>query len=156
MDHTDSKPVQPSATLGPPAMSAAGQKREAPANPRPAIYWKRVPLFDLVEKIKLWPSRQGVLHGVRLFERSGPSYARVVTHCGEQTVIRNSKNSRAARWLRNKWHTGTCSKCAIPDWKVSKFGATLFKSGRAAAALKAGRPMPPEDFRREEVKPTPE
>ncbi len=97
---------------------------------RRSIYWKRVPLFDLIEKIRLRPSRQGVLHGIKSFERRGPSYAHVVTHCNEQTIIRNSKNSRAARWLRNKWYVRTCDKCAIPEWKVKKYSATVFKSGR--------------------------
>jgi pyrrolysyl-tRNA synthetase-like protein len=100
------------------------------------IHWKREPLFSLVEKIKLWPSRRGVLHGIKSFERRGASYACVVTHCNEQTIIRNSKNSRAARWLRNKWYIGVCAKCAIPEWKVQKFSMTVFKSGRVSALLK--------------------
>ncbi len=97
---------------------------------RRRIYWKRVPLFQLVEKIKLWPSRQGVLHGIKTFEAKGDSYAHVVTHCNEQMTIRNSKNSHAARWLRNKWYVRTCDKCAVPEWKVKKYSATVFKSGR--------------------------
>lgn len=101
-----------------------------------SVYWKRVPLFALVEKVKLWPSRQGVLHGVKSFERRGASYACVVTHCNEQAIIRNSKNSRAARWLRNKWYVRPCAKCAIPEWKVNKYSMTVFKSGRMAARLK--------------------
>lgn len=97
---------------------------------RKKIYWKRSPLFELVEKIKLWPSQQGVLHGIKRFEIRSPSYAHVVTHCNQQMIIRNSKNSRAARWLRNKWYVKTCDKCAIPEWKVNKYSATVFKPGR--------------------------
>ena len=107
---------------------------------RRRIYWKRVPLFQLVEKIKLWPSRQGVLHGIKKFEVRGGSYAYVVTHCNEQMVIRNSKNSRAARWLRNKWYVRICDKCAIPEWKVKKYSATVFKSSRVPVFFrKTGR-----------------
>ena len=105
-----------------------------------SIYWKRVPLFGLVEKIKLWPSRQGVLHGIKSFEHRSASYALLVTHCNEQAIIRNSKNSRAARWLRNKWYVSPCAKCAIPEWKIKKYGMTVFQSGRLSALLK--RPAP--------------
>ncbi len=97
---------------------------------RGKIYWKRIPLFQLVEKIKLWPSRRGVLHGIKTFEVIRGSYAYVVTHCNEQMMIRNSKKSRAARWLRNKWYARTCDKCAIPEWKVKKYSETIFKSIR--------------------------
>jgi pyrrolysyl-tRNA synthetase-like protein len=94
------------------------------------IYWRRTPLFQLVDKIKLWPSRRGVLHGIKDFEIKSNSYACVITHCNKQMVIRNSKNSRAARWLRNKWYIKTCEKCAIPEWKIEKYSATVFKRRR--------------------------
>ena len=95
---------------------------------RKIVYRKRVPLFQLVDKIKLWPSKQGVLHGIKTFEARGSSFANVVTHCNEQMIIRNSKNSRAARWLRNKWYARTCDRCAIPEWKINKYSVTVFKS----------------------------
>ena len=44
--------------------------------------------------------------------------------------IRDSKNSRAARWLRNKWFSRTCEKCGIPEWKIKKYSATVFKRRR--------------------------
>ena len=99
------------------------------------IYWNRAPLFQLLEKIKLWPSRKGILHGIKAFEVRGASYAYIVTHCNEQTIIRNSKNSRAARWLRNKWYIRMCDKCAIPEWKVKKYSKTVFKGGRVPIFL---------------------
>ena len=87
---------------------------------RRSVHWKREPLFRLVEKIKLWPSRRGVLHGIKSFERRGTSYAHIVTHCNEQAVIRNSKSSHAARWLRNKWHVGLCELACRPflPWAI--------------------------------------
>lgn len=97
---------------------------------RKKIYWRRVPLFKLVEKIKLWPSRRGVLHGIKTFEITSDSYACVVTHCNKQMVIHNSRNSRAARWLRNKWFSRPCEKCGIPKWKLEKYSATVFKRRR--------------------------
>ncbi len=86
---------------------------------------KRVELFLLIEKIKLWPSRKGVLHGIRTIERYG-STARVTTHCNRTFTVNNSRNSRAARWLRNKLFATSCAKCAIPDWKLEKYNSTRF------------------------------
>lgn len=98
-----------------------------PTDPSKARYYrKQIPLFRLVDKMKLWPSRRGVLHGVRSFEPRG-SYAIVVTHCDKQMVVRDSKNSRAARWLRNKYFVSACPECRIPDWKLEKYNATHFK-----------------------------
>lgn len=91
-------------------------------------YRKHVPLFPLIEKMKLWPSRRGVLHGIKAFKRSG-SYAYVTTHCNKQMVIHDSKNSRAARWLRNKWFFKVCEECKTPEWKLRKYSATFFKCG---------------------------
>lgn len=108
------------------------------------VHWKREPLFRLVEKIRLWPSRRGVLHGIKSFERSGDCCARIVTHCNEQAVIRNSKSSHAARWLRNKWQVQLCGRCAIPEWKVEKYAATVFKSGRVASQLRKQAAKAPE------------
>jgi len=62
-------------------------------------YRKRVELFRLIDKIKLWPSR----------------------------TANNSRNSRAVRWLRNKWFKGTCGACRVPAWKLDKYSSTLFR-----------------------------
>ncbi len=86
---------------------------------------KRVELFRLIDKIKLWPSRKGVLHGIRTIERAGAT-ARVTTHCNRVFTINNSRNSRAARWLRNKLFATSCPECAIPDWKLEKYNSTRF------------------------------
>ncbi len=89
------------------------------------FYRKHVDFFRLLEKIKLWPSRNGVLHGIREIKIKG-EYAEITTHCGKTFIVRNSKNCRAARWLRNKWMRGTCKACKIPEWKIEKFSSTYF------------------------------
>ncbi len=89
-------------------------------------YRKRVELFRLVDKIKLWPSRKGLLHGIRTFEKMG-QVARVTTHCNKTFLVNNSRNSRAARWLRNKWFTGACPECRVPAWKLAKYSSTHFR-----------------------------
>lgn len=86
-------------------------------------YRKNVDFFKLIEKIKLWPSRNGTLHGIRSMKVMG-NRAEIVTHCNERFMIRNSKNCRAARWLRNKWFFGVCKGCKIPRWKLEKYSAT--------------------------------
>ncbi len=93
--------------------------------PAKRYFRKRVALFRLIEKIKLWPSRKGVLHGIRTIERHGDT-AVITTHCNHRFTAYNSRNSRAARWLRNKMFTGICSDCGIPLWKLEKYSATRF------------------------------
>jgi len=85
----------------------------------PRYYRKRVELFLLIDKIKLWPSRKGVLHGIKSVVKSGNT-AEITTHCGKHFRIFNSRNSRAARWLRNKMYHQVCEKCGIPQWKLEK------------------------------------
>ena len=88
-------------------------------------YRKRVELFNLIEKIKLWPSRKGVLHGIRSIERRG-DVAIITTHCNRSFTANNSRNSRAARWLRNKLFIRVCGTCRVPDWKLEKYNSTRF------------------------------
>ena len=110
----------------------------AKAHKKPAkrYYRKRVELFRLIAKIKLWPSRQGLLHGIKTIDIAGRQ-ARISTHCGRTFMVRNSRNSRAARWLRNKWFHGACPACRVPDWKMEKYAATRF-SRRSGSDLSGG------------------
>lgn len=75
--------------------------------------------------MKLWPSRSGILHGIKEIDRRG-DYAVITTHCGQVFTVRDSRNCRAARWLRNKWVTKPCPKCKIPAWKLEKYSQTFF------------------------------
>jgi pyrrolysyl-tRNA synthetase-like protein len=93
--------------------------------PAKRFYRKRVELFRLIEKIKLWPSRTGVLHGIRSIEHRGDT-AVITTHCNRSFTANDSRNSRAARWLRNKLFICACSACRIPDWKLEKYNSTRF------------------------------
>ena len=53
-------------------------------------YRKRTELFLLLDKIKLWPSRTGVLHGIREIEKKG-AFAIITTHCGKTFQIRDRR-----------------------------------------------------------------
>jgi pyrrolysyl-tRNA synthetase-like protein len=96
---------------------------------------KNQSLYQLISKVKLWPSRSGTLHGVVSVDNKGDSMV-VTTHCGETFTVWNSKNSRSARWLRNRWYKKPCDKCRVPDWKLLKYSQTIFSdSGRRGARL---------------------
>lgn len=99
-------------------------KKAKPVKKR--FYRKRVELFRLIDKIKLWPSRKGQLHGIRSINIIGDQ-AEITTHCNKTFTANNSRNCRAGRWLRNKWFTGVCSRCGVPDWKLEKYDSTRFK-----------------------------
>jgi pyrrolysyl-tRNA synthetase-like protein len=88
-------------------------------------YRKNTALYPLVEKIKLWPARSGVLHGVKSANLTGSSIE-ITTHCGKTFRVSNSRTSRAARWLRNKWVAKPCPDCKVPDWKIEKYSKTFF------------------------------
>lgn len=88
-------------------------------------YRKRIGLFQLLEKIKLWPSRQGILHGIKTIEKVGDQ-VRITTHCNESFMANNSRTSRAARALRNKWFAKACPVCVVPEWKLKKYSTTRF------------------------------
>ena len=101
-------------------------------------YRKRVELFKLIDKIKLWPSRKGILHGIKTVEQIGEQ-ARIITHCDKTFIINNSRNSRAARWLRNKWFGKVCPTCRIPEWKLEKYSSTGFKRHYGSLLLDENR-----------------
>jgi pyrrolysyl-tRNA synthetase-like protein len=111
----------------------AEQKDKTPAK---RYYRKRVQLLSLIDKIKLWPSRQGILHGIRSIEKLGEQ-ARITTHCNKEFIINNSRNSRAARWLRNKLFYGVCPQCGVPEWKLKKYDATRFKRHQGSHLLES-------------------
>ena len=107
--------------------------------PSKRFYRKRIELFRLIEKIKLWPARSGILHGIKSIDIMGDQ-ARVTTHCNKTFIVNNSKNSRAARWLRNKWFNATCAACRVPDWKLEKYASTQFRRHYGSRLLQETKP----------------
>jgi pyrrolysyl-tRNA synthetase-like protein len=102
--------------------------------PQRRFYRKRVDLFRLIDKIKIWPSRKGMLHGIKTFETMGDQ-ARITTHCNKTFMVNNSRNSRASRWLRNKWFKGVCPACGVPGWKLEKYASTHFRRHHGSLLL---------------------
>ena len=105
-----------------------------PKKPAKRYYRKRVELISLIEKIKLWPSRKGILHGIRSIKKLGDQ-VRITTYCNKEFLINNSRNSRAARWLRNKLFAGVCTQCSVPEWKLEKYDSTRFKRHQGSLLL---------------------
>ncbi|MCK8827440.1 pyrrolysine--tRNA(Pyl) ligase small subunit [Natroniella acetigena] len=107
-------------------MSPKKKFKHPNSNQAKYTFHKKSDLFYLLKKIKLWPSRVGLLHGIKSIDINS-TYADILLHCGHQLTVKNSKNSRAARWLRNKWMVEPCKRCAVPDWKLEKYRNTTFK-----------------------------
>lgn len=117
---------------------------DRPSKAKPArrrFYRKRVELFRLIEKIKIWPSRKGLLHGIKVIEFLGEQ-ARITTHCHKTFMVNNSRNSRAARWLRNKWFKGVCPACGVPQWKLEKYASTHFRRHHGSLLLSENEKKP--------------
>lgn len=93
-------------------------------NEKKRYYRKNNDFFNLLEKIKLWPSRKGTLHGIKSITRRG-DLAEIITHCNRHYIICNSRHSRAARWIRNKWFFSLCPSCKVPEWKINKYSSTV-------------------------------
>jgi len=113
--------------------------KEKDKEPAKRYYRKRVELFKLIEKIKLWPSRNGLLHGIKTLEKLGEQ-VRITTHCDKTFIVNNSRNSRAARWLRNQWFGKACPICKTPDWKLEKYSATRFNRHYGSLLLDENKP----------------
>jgi pyrrolysyl-tRNA synthetase-like protein len=88
-------------------------------------YRKNLNLFLLLDQIRLWPSRSGAVHGIRDLQANG-KYITVTTFCGKTFRVYDSRTSRAARWLRNKWAVSACPDCKVPAWKLEKYSKTVF------------------------------
>ena len=104
----------------------ARAKATASKKKRKTYFRKREELTVVLQKVKLWPSRTGTLHGLRSVVSKG-AYIDFTTHCGQKLRIKNSKNSRVSRWLRNKWYVQPCPRCRVPAWKLEKYSLTAFK-----------------------------
>lgn len=93
---------------------------------KPRIFRKYLAPGEVIGKIKIWPSRNGILHGIKSIKIKG-NYILATTHCGQELKVRNSRTGRVARWLRNKWYAKACPKCRIPEWKLEKYSVTKFQ-----------------------------
>ena len=90
---------------------------------RKRYYRKKTELFLLLEKMKLWPSRTGILHGIREIRRQG-EYAIITTHCGQTFRIRNSRNCRNGSWKNTRKPFSVLLTAA--HWKIRRSRNDVF------------------------------
>jgi pyrrolysyl-tRNA synthetase-like protein len=69
--------------------------------PAKRFYRKRVELFRLIDKIKLWPSRNGILHGIKTIEKMGDQ-AQITTHCNKTFTSTQFKRHFGSRLIKDK------------------------------------------------------
>ena len=81
---------------------------------------KRPELYTMMDKAMLFVTKNGKLHGIKSLGRKG-AFILLYTHCDQEFKIRDSRNSKTARWLRNGYVHRSCKSCDIPRWKVAKF-----------------------------------
>lgn len=122
-----------------PVTAEVGGKRK-----KKKVFRKGEDLYYLIDRIKLLPSRKGILHGVRSVKCRG-NVMTIITHCNQKVCVRYSKNSRLARWLRNKWYEKPCPSCRVPGWKLEKYSRTSFvkESGHEGYLFKYSKTTTP-------------
>jgi pyrrolysyl-tRNA synthetase-like protein len=85
-----------------------------------SILEKKRSVSSLVDELGFFISRTGRLHKVSSMVEQG-YYVRLSMKCGQCTIVRNSRQSRATRWLRNKWMRKPCRGCKIKSGDISRF-----------------------------------
>jgi pyrrolysyl-tRNA synthetase-like protein len=77
-------------------------------------------LYDVLDKVKLWVSRTGTLHGIRTITYHG-EWIDITTHCGREIRVHDSKRGRGKRQLEYRYYKKVCRECKVPDWKIAKY-----------------------------------
>lgn len=77
-------------------------------------------ISSLVAELGFFVSRSGKLHKVSSMDEYG-NYVRLLTKCGQCIAVRNSRRSKAARWIRNGWMRQICKGCKIKSGELSRF-----------------------------------
>ncbi|MCP8318421.1 MAG: hypothetical protein L6N95_01150 [Candidatus Methylarchaceae archaeon HK01B] len=74
----------------------------------------------MIDGLGFFVSRSGKLHKVSSIKEYG-NYVKFITDCGQYIVVRNSRRSKAARWIRNGWMKSSCKGCKIKSGELSRF-----------------------------------
>ena len=86
------------------------------------LNFNRCKIFEIVKELGFFISRSGKLHKIVSIEEYGYNL-KLHTACGQYIVIRNSKRSKAARWIRNKWLKNTCKGCKIKSSETREYSS---------------------------------
>ncbi len=71
---------------------------------------RRNSLSSLIVEKGIFVSRSGALHTVVSIE-ARPVGLKITTGCGQCIQVRDSRRSRASRWLRKGWMRKLCKDC---------------------------------------------
>ncbi|MBP1909574.1 pyrrolysine--tRNA(Pyl) ligase [Methanolobus bombayensis] len=104
---------------------------------------ERKPLDTLISKNGLWVSRNGRLHGVKKCETS-QKYIRIEMDCGDIVTVRNSKNSRSARALRNHKFQKPCKRCRLSDDRINEFSRKISRKDETEIKIVRSFRLEPE------------
>jgi len=85
-----------------------------------SILEKKRSVSSLVGELGFFVSRSGSLHKVSSMAEQG-DYLEISMKCGQCIIVRDSRQSRATRWLKNKWMRKPCRGCKIKSGDLSRF-----------------------------------
>ena len=85
-----------------------------------SILEKKRSVSSLVNELGFFISRSGRLHKVSSMVEQG-DYLKLSMKCGQCIIVRDSRQSRATRWLKNKWMKKPCRGCKIQSGDLSRF-----------------------------------
>ncbi|MCP8307830.1 MAG: hypothetical protein H3Z52_01050 [archaeon] len=85
-----------------------------------SILEKKRSVSSLVNELGFFVSRSGRLHKVSSIVEHG-DYVKLLMKCGQCIIVRDSRQSRATRWLKNKWMRKPCRSCKIKSGDLSRF-----------------------------------
>ncbi|MEM3437132.1 MAG: pyrrolysine--tRNA(Pyl) ligase small subunit [Nitrososphaerales archaeon] len=81
---------------------------------------KKKSLSTLINELGFFVSRSGRLHKISSIIGYG-DYLKLSMKCGQCMIVRNSRRSKAARWLKNKWMKKPCKSCKINAGDLLRF-----------------------------------
>lgn len=85
-----------------------------------SVLGKKRSVSSFVSEIGFFVSRSGRLHKVSSILEHG-DFLRLSMRCGQCIFVRDSRQSRATRWLKNGWMRKPCRGCKIKSGDLSKF-----------------------------------
>lgn len=81
---------------------------------------KKKLLYKLIEDYNLWISRNRFLHTIKNYTLS-QKYIHIVTSCGENFTVKNSRSASSARALRLHKFEKPCKKCRVSQDIINNF-----------------------------------
>jgi len=78
------------------------------------IYKQQPRLSSLIEKYKIYPSRNRVMHNVKSVQQCG-LMLHLTLNCGMKIIVKDSKRGRGARWIKQMVYWCECKQCGFVE-----------------------------------------